>query len=114
MIPKYPSERGKRDKAGETIGVQQALDFCHADIVTEFRSSAIGIFSSVFQGICALNGEIHPLKAAKNLYSFSAQRDRECAQACLGFYLRIAVAKSIAQESRNEELLDRCFIGQIG
>jgi hypothetical protein len=44
MIPKYPSERGQRHKAGEAIDVQQAFAFCHADIVTEFRGSAISIF----------------------------------------------------------------------
>jgi hypothetical protein len=66
MIPKYPSERGKRDKAGEAIDVQQALACCHADIVTEFRGSAISIFPVFFQGIRALIGEFHPLKSAKS------------------------------------------------
>jgi hypothetical protein len=32
--------------------------------VTEFRSSAISIFSGFFRGIRALNGEIHPLNSA--------------------------------------------------
>jgi hypothetical protein len=67
MIPKYPSERGQRHKAGEAIDVQQAFEFCHADIVTQFRSTAISIFSGGFQGIRPLNGQIHPLKSAKSL-----------------------------------------------
>jgi hypothetical protein len=64
MIPKYPPERGERDEAREAIDVQQALDFWHADIVTEIRASAISISSGVFQGIRALNGKIYPLKSA--------------------------------------------------
>jgi hypothetical protein len=64
MIPKFPSEGGKRDEAGEAVDVEQALDFCHADIVTEFRKSAISIFSGFSQGIRALMDENHPLKSA--------------------------------------------------
>jgi len=41
MVPKYPLEGGEGDKAGEAIDVEQTFDFCHADIVTEFRSIAI-------------------------------------------------------------------------
>jgi hypothetical protein len=67
MIPKYPSEGGERDETGEAVDVEQALDFCHADIVTEFRDGAISIFSGFFQGIRALTGENHPLKNAMNL-----------------------------------------------
>jgi hypothetical protein len=36
MVPKYPPEGEERDEAGEAIDVQQAFDFSHADIVTEF------------------------------------------------------------------------------
>jgi len=54
MVPKYPLERGEGDKAGEAIDVEQAFDFCHADIVTEFRSIAISIPPDFFQGIRAL------------------------------------------------------------
>ena len=67
MIPKHPSKKGERDKAGEAIDVRKTFDFCHADIVTEFRSSAISIFSGFFQGIRAMKGEIHPLNSAMNL-----------------------------------------------
>jgi hypothetical protein len=66
MIPKFPSEGGKRDEAGEAVDVEQALDVCHADIVTEFRSGAISIFSGFFQGIRAPQGKNHPLKNAKS------------------------------------------------
>jgi hypothetical protein len=44
MIPKYSLEGGKRDEAGKAIDVRKTLGFCHADIVTEFRSIAIDIF----------------------------------------------------------------------
>jgi hypothetical protein len=66
MIPKYPSEGGKRDKAGEAIDIQQTFNFCHAEIVTEIRSIAISIFPGFFQGIRALKGENYPLKSAKS------------------------------------------------
>ena len=66
MVPKYPLEGGEGDKAGEAIDVEQAFDFCHADIVTEFRSIAIVIPPGFFQGIRALNGEIYPLKFTKS------------------------------------------------
>ncbi len=69
MIPKYPSEGGKRDEAGEAIDVEQAFDFCHADIVTEFRSGAITISPGFFQGIRTLKDEIYPLNSAKTLIS---------------------------------------------
>jgi hypothetical protein len=69
MIPKYPSEGVERDETREAIDVQQALDFCHADIVTGFRESAITIFSGFFQGIRALLDEIHPLNSAM-IHSF--------------------------------------------
>jgi hypothetical protein len=71
MIPKYPSEGGKRDEAGEAVDVEQALDFCHADIVTEFRESAITISSGFFQEIRASVGENHPLKNAKSQKALS-------------------------------------------
>jgi hypothetical protein len=45
MIPKYPSEGGERDKTREAIDVRKTFDFCHEDIVTEFRESAKSIFS---------------------------------------------------------------------
>jgi hypothetical protein len=64
MIPKHPSEGGERDEAREAIDIEQTLDFCHADIVTEFRKSAISISSGFFQGIHALTDGIHPLKNA--------------------------------------------------
>jgi len=67
MVPKYPLERGEGDKAGEAIDVEQAFDFCHADIVTEFRSIAISIPPDFFQGIRALRGESYPLKFTKSL-----------------------------------------------
>jgi hypothetical protein len=66
MIPKYPPEGRKRDEAREAINVQQTLDFCHADIVTEFLAKAISISPGFFQGIRALNGINHPLKNAKS------------------------------------------------
>jgi hypothetical protein len=66
MIPKYPPEGGKGDEAREAIDVQQTFDFCHADIVTEFRAKAIGVSPEVFQGIRVLNGKIYPLKSAKS------------------------------------------------
>ena len=64
MIPKYPSKEGERDKAREAIDVREPLDFCHADIVTEFRSITISIPPGFFQGIRALRGKNHPLKNA--------------------------------------------------
>jgi hypothetical protein len=67
MIPKYPSEGGERNKAREAIDVRKTFDFCHADIVTEFRTIAISIFSGYFQGIRTLKNEIYPLKSAKSL-----------------------------------------------
>ena len=70
MIPKYPSERGKGDEAREAIDVEQAFDFCHADIVTEFRSIAIIIPPDYFQGILALKDESCPLKFTKSLFYF--------------------------------------------
>jgi hypothetical protein len=70
MIPKYPSEGGERDKAREMIDVRETLDFWHADIVTEFRESAIRIFSGVFQGIRALKDENYPLKSAMSQFCF--------------------------------------------
>ena len=70
MIPKYPPERGKRDEAGEAIAARKTFDFCQANIVTEFRESAISISPGVFQGIRASMGENHPLKNAKSLFSF--------------------------------------------
>ena len=66
MIPKYPSEGRERDKAGEAVGVEQTFDFCHADIVTEFRSNAISISLGFFQGIRTLKEENHPLNSAMN------------------------------------------------
>jgi hypothetical protein len=66
MIPEYPPEGRERDESREAIDVEQALDFCHVDIVTEFRSSAISICSGFFQGIRALKDEIYPLKNAKS------------------------------------------------
>jgi hypothetical protein len=72
MIPKYPPERGKRNEAGEAVDVEQAFDFCHADIVTEFRESAITISSGFFQGIRALASENHPLKNAKSLFKLGS------------------------------------------
>jgi hypothetical protein len=66
MIPKYPPEGGGRDKAGEAVDVEQAFDFCHADIVTEFWSRARRIFSGFLQGIQTLKGEIYPLKITKS------------------------------------------------
>jgi hypothetical protein len=66
MIPKYPPEGGERDETREAIDVEQALDFCHADIVTEFPSGAISICYGFFQGIRALKDENHPLKNAKS------------------------------------------------
>jgi hypothetical protein len=70
MIPKYPLEGGERDKAREAIDVRKTFDFCHADIVTEFRSIAISVFSGYFQGIRARENENHPLNSAKNLFEF--------------------------------------------
>ena len=66
MIPKYPLEGGKRDKPREAIDVEQTFDFCHADIVTEFRRIAISIPPGIFQGIRALKDEIYPLKFTKS------------------------------------------------
>src|ERR1035438_9815518 len=66
MVPKYPLERGEGYKAGGAIDVEQAFDFCHADIVTEFRSIAIIIPPGFFQGIRALKGESYPLKFTKS------------------------------------------------
>ena len=66
MVPKYPLEGGERDKAGKAIDVQQAFDFCHADIVTEFRSIAIIIPPGFFQEIHALKGKSYPLKFTKS------------------------------------------------
>ena len=66
MVPKYPLEGGEGDKAGEAIDVEQAFDYCHADIVTEFRASAIAISPGFFQGIRAPQGKNHPLKNAKS------------------------------------------------
>ena len=69
MVPKYPLEAGEGDKAREAIDVEQTFDFCHADIVTEFRSIAITISPGFFQGIRALKGESYPLKFTKSLLS---------------------------------------------
>jgi hypothetical protein len=69
MVPKYPLEGGEGDKAGEAIDVEQAFDFCHADIVTEFRSIAIIIPPGFFRGIRALKGESYPLKFTKSQIS---------------------------------------------
>ena len=66
MVPKYPLEGRERDKPGEAIDVEQAFDFCHADIVTEFRSIAIIIPPGFFQGSRALKDENHPLKFTKS------------------------------------------------
>jgi hypothetical protein len=66
MIPKYPLEGGEGYKAGEAKDVEQAFDFCHADIVTEFRSIAIIIPPGLFQGICAWKGESYPLNFTKS------------------------------------------------
>ena len=66
MVPKYPLEGGEGDKAREAIDVEQAFDFCHADIVTEFWSNAIGIFFGFFRGIRASKDKTHPLKTAKS------------------------------------------------
>jgi len=70
MIPKYPSEGGERDKARVAIDVRKTFGFCHADIVAEFRSIAISVFSGYFQGIRVLKNENHPLKSAKSHFSF--------------------------------------------
>ena len=67
MVPKSPLEGGEGDKAGEAIDVEQAFDFCHADIVTEFRSIAIIIPPGFFQGIFASKGKSYPLKFTKSL-----------------------------------------------
>jgi hypothetical protein len=64
MIPKDPAKGGARNEAGKPIGVHQALDFWHADIVTDFRSIVITILSGVFRGIWALKDENYPLKSA--------------------------------------------------
>jgi hypothetical protein len=69
MVPKYPLEGGEGGKSREAIDVEQAFDFCHADIVTEFRSIAILIPPGFFQGIRALKGESYPLKFAKSPFS---------------------------------------------
>jgi hypothetical protein len=66
MIPKYPPEGGEGDEAGEAVSVEQTFDFCHADIVTEFRSIAISISPGVFRGIRTLKGKNHPLNSAMN------------------------------------------------
>ena len=66
MVPKYPLEGGEGDKAGEAIDVEQAFDFCHADIVTEFRRIAIIIPPGFFQGIRAVKDESYPLKFTKS------------------------------------------------
>jgi len=73
VIPKYPSEGGERDKAREAIDVRKTFDFCHADIVTEFRSIAISVFSGYFQGIRARENESHPLNSPKNPKSFQGK-----------------------------------------
>jgi hypothetical protein len=66
MVPKYPLEGREGDKAGEAIDVEQAFDFCHADIVTEFRSIAIIIPPGFFQGILPLKDKSYPLKFTKS------------------------------------------------
>jgi hypothetical protein len=70
MIAKHASKGGERDEAREAVDVEQAIDFCHADIVTEFRERAITISPGFFQGIRALTDENHPLKNAKSLINF--------------------------------------------
>jgi hypothetical protein len=67
MIPKYPPEGGARDEAGEAVDVEQAFDFCHADIVTEFWSRARRILAGILQRIRRLKGESYPLKITKSL-----------------------------------------------
>jgi hypothetical protein len=66
MIPKYPSKGGEWDETREAIDVRKTFDFCHADIVTEFRCIAITIFPGISQGIRGLTGEKYPLKNAKS------------------------------------------------
>ena len=68
--PNTPLRGGEGDKAGEAIDVEQAFDFCHADIVTEFRSIAIIIPPGFFQGIFASKGKSYPLKFTKSLILF--------------------------------------------
>jgi hypothetical protein len=66
MVPEHSTEGGARDKAGKAIDVEQAFDFSHADIMTEFRSIAISISPGFFQGIRALKDKSYPLKFTKS------------------------------------------------
>jgi hypothetical protein len=66
LIAKHASKGGERDEAWEAVDVEQSLDFCHPDIVTEFLERAIAISPGTFQGIRALTHENHPLKNAKS------------------------------------------------